>query len=387
MPRGGDGNPSAERQLALLSWLFKCHRNSFLAVSDIPGNRPEWAQEAGFARIRIQYEPRCMAVSIDGLLVAVGTKAGAVHVAAWDRNGRRWQDCVAPPGQITEAAPRAIRGITVLDSRTVAAGWGRGCYRIVELFATGPLGVLKVHDIAPAGKPQANAGMERFNGMVRLFPAGRRPERGPLALGLSLGLVRLHVLRRTSTGYEVASHEIEELVPSWQKVWGQPVAGGWSHDLLWILTSKGRIACYEQSSEIPPDGSPRLPLRAIGDQPFAIQTPKPTTFWGLDGCVMGLAVQASDAVTFLRFREESGAGPGLGQAPTRWFPVPDALDCTVCLPFYAAQKPPAALHIDVKSTNPVWTVVSRGKKELRWVSWPYQGEPAEAPGRFVDCTV
>ena len=57
----------------VLSWLFKCYHNSFLAVPDVPHARQlaPSAEGAGFARLSLEYEPRCLAVSPEGPRVAV----------------------------------------------------------------------------------------------------------------------------------------------------------------------------------------------------------------------------------------------------------------------------------------------------------------------------
>jgi hypothetical protein len=372
----------------MLTWLFQCYHNSFLAVPDVPHAHrlAPSAEGAGFASLSLEYEPRCLAVSPEGPRVAVGTKAGTIHVLTWDPASARWKDVTigfeqagdGPEHRPGEPRRRAIRAIAMLDARTVAAGWGEGAYRIVELPAD-PGATPHVFNVAPAAQVRSSeSGWRRFTRIIRLYGLGKRPlQGGQLALGLSRGF-ELHILHESAGYYSVYSRDPQHVLRGWQPNWGRLVDGGWSRDYLWLLTSSGTIACLQadETSELP-----FLPLRIV-DHAQIVPYSRATEFRGLDGCAKGLSVHTSDAVTFLRFEQLHDAPPKVEGAAARWFPVPNAVDCTVSCPYYtwppAPQDPDGAASDDER----VWTVVATGKPELRWIAWPERGGPWLAPPLF-----
>jgi len=372
-------SPEMERREKILPWLLKCYQNFYVAVPPVPpsSDLPGWAEGIAAARFPLDYEPRSLAVSSDGPMVAVGTKAGTLHLASWDGAGWRVRRCAS--------RSHAIRGVSVLDAHTVAAGWGEGCFLVFEIDDAGePVGKeIKLHAVM-----DGPAWARRFSRIVRLYPVGSRPTAGDLALGLSLG-PRLYVLSGSGNGgYEARSGAPTELLSGWQDEWGRLVDGGWCHGLLWLLAAAGGIACYRPEPRPQPG---LLPLACLSYSHFQVPSfRRSTSLRGLDGCVRGLAVLAQDAVTFLRFKREQPdvAGPPIvDTARVRWFPVPGAEDCTVCHPFHEAEPWQPQLP-EVGDANPVWTVVSTSQSELRWVAWSDESEePLAAPSRFASSTL
>jgi hypothetical protein len=58
-----EGSAEAQRDEVLLSWLLRCHHNSFLAVREPPraSDLPRWLRGAGVASFSLEYEPGCLA--------------------------------------------------------------------------------------------------------------------------------------------------------------------------------------------------------------------------------------------------------------------------------------------------------------------------------------
>src|SRR5262245_16948555 len=88
------------QRLEFVRWLAECQRNNSIAVEKgLLQIDPKWLEDEGLKRhaqswsyheIRLDYEPRSLAVGPRGGQVAVGTKAGQILLATWD--GADWQE-------------------------------------------------------------------------------------------------------------------------------------------------------------------------------------------------------------------------------------------------------------------------------------------------------
>lgn len=382
----------------ILLWLAESHRNFHLAGSPLTDSLARalrtdepWTQGLAYEDFELEYEPRSMARSPDGKRLAVGTKAGFLHLATW--NGVRWQrhkpwQLGNDPRWQDKGSTRSIRGVRFLNNRILIAGWGEGIFGIFDSDTM----ICKKITPRPAVQvnPDKNGEHEwlgRFARFISLVPPkGEHKVPSAVMLGVTLGS-HVHVLYRTRASYRANTYLPDLILPEWGK--GTRIVDGvWSHGFLWILDSSGHIYRYEPADParsefgIPLSLRPRRgrTLRRKDDQKaaleangiFPLESPREGgEFRCIASCVMGLAVLTSDDITFLRFRPpENGEDvPFIEPGKARWVTVANALDCSVCIPFYDSEHP---LSIETTWKNPVWTVVGSSQAGLHWIAWQDQ---------------
>ena len=387
-------------RLDLLLWLAESNRDFNLAGPGLAAaaagkqhDPPSWLHDVTFDDTSLPYEPRCLARSPNGKLLAVGTKAGVLRVARQDPNG--WTHLEITPAAAAATTRRSIRAVRFLDDKTIVAGWGEGIFGV---FA--PLQDRLICTHQTQAQPQPASGesiatrdrrwLDRFARIVSLVPPGPpgtsiEPGRAVM-LGLTLGS-GVHLLTATADGFEASTTTPEEVFREIHK--GARITDGvWSDQGLWLLDSAGRIYCYRRGD--PPAANPRTRLQAVdmdratlssarrSDQAskfIKLTSPRVSgDFRAIASCVMGLAVLASDHVTFLRFSTQDGVyEPRLDLRSPRWVEVPRAIDCSVCLPFSSYYHPAALASQEIQEKNPVWTVVSTAQPGLRWIGWHDEG--------------
>lgn len=376
-------------QSDLLLWLAESNRDFNLAGPGFPkaaagaSQVPQpWLWGITFEDRPLPYEPRCLARSPNGKLLAVGTKAGVLHIERKD--GDLWNHFETIPA----ASRRSIRAVRFLDDSTVVAGWGEGLFGVFAVVDDRLERIYQSPDQAPTGSGNVGAfrarrWLDRFARIISLVPPGATQQPGhAVMLGLTVGS-HVHVLSRTPEGYEartLAPREVFPEVPEGARI----TDGVWSHQRLWLLDSAGSIYCY--SPDEPAAANARARVQAVtmdlaarpadrrSDVGRALKTLTPPRrsgeFRAIAACVMGLAVLASDHVTFLRFKMEGDKDePRLDLRSPLWVEVPRAIDCSVCLPFSDYYDPEALASQRIRSEDPVWTVVSTAQPGLRWIGW------------------
>ncbi len=379
----------------LLLWLAESKRNFNLAgpgltaemAADLAVVAP-WAHDICYADLPLPYEPRSLARSLDGKRIAVGTKAGILVLATW--NGGGWNTTEITPA----SPPRSIRALRFIDDTTLVAGWGEGFFGIFDARSGKPLHPpvkSAPADGAGAGSSPERQWLGRLARFISLVPTASplEPE-SAVVLGVTIGS-EVHVLYRTATGYE-ARTSMPEILPRWRTA-ARVVDGIWSHNLLWVLDSAGRIYRYGPACGAPlPGTSARIRLHPVETDGagaretdregarggiFTLDHPRDAgEFRAIAACVMGLAVLTSDDVTFLRFRMPKAADGGVSKdvpwiepSTAHWVAVPSAIDCSVCLPFGNRYLAAPRAEQKITEDDPVWTVVSTARPGLHWIRW------------------
>lgn len=371
------------QRLEFVRWLAECQRNNSIAVEKSFRIDPGWLQAEGLKRhaqnwsyheIRLDYEPRSLAVAPWGGRVAVGTKAGQILIARW--YGEAWQEAVVPSEMLWDGtngkpkgSPSAIRGLLLLDEHTLVAGWGWGGYSIVEVL---PQGETRVTNLAQENFDHEDwqLSTRRFTRLIHLFdPLGEVPAEGDLVLGITRR-GDLYVLERTAAGdYKSERRKPEKVFPNWDPVQGRIVDGVWIHGYLWLLTSQGHLLQLDRNLAF--KGSARI------DRPK-----RDAVFRRLAACEAGLAVLAAESVTFQWFYWEPDRDyPMIDAGVPRWYHIPGAMDFSACLPYPAPGYPSQVYPEWGRGRNPVWVVVSTAEPGLRWISWsrPEPPESARSP--------
>jgi hypothetical protein len=335
----------------------------------------------------IDYAPRSLAVDLHAPRIAVGTKAGTVHVATWAASAQEplkhgWSLRAFRP------APNflpAVRGIAFLDTGSLVAGWGPGNFRVFDLGSS----AADPRDISPqASGPLSDTSrwMRRFKAVIPLpaKPGGSPPGDvfRPVALGLSTG-PHLHLLsyKSSTDQYDLNTHTAETLLVGWDARWGQVVDAvrGQSFlagredmvEILWLLGSTGMVV----RCDVRDDG--RV---AVGHGFHLEVDDRHSRFAGLDACAKGLIVRASHRVTFLRFRQGC-SGVEIDGAQPSWIVVPDIRTCVAFYPGFGRRR---EVDEPIEQDNPIWAVASTSRDELVWSSW-HDGDlqrPAMLPQRF-----
>lgn len=362
-------------------WLADSQRHRSIAMPKPFQIDPAWLQNAelkkaagfwSFAEIGLEYEPRSLVVSPDGMQVAVGTKSGSVHVARW-RNGA-WAAhqieaaAIRTGGAAEAASPGAIRGLLFLDPETLIAGWGNGYLSIISPVAEEKPDIKVVLPRKARPTPGWYRGLQRISRLVPLFdPESGSPSGGNLALAI-LGRGDTCILSdKGNRNYSLLwqSHPS----PGWDRAMGALADGLWAGGRLWLLTTRGHVLTCEPAAGETLDPSRCRMVRKLS-------SPRPhAPFQRLAACEAGLAVLAADSITFLWF----GPRPGtLEEAGAHWFAVPGALDCAACFPY-----PGEPSGSSKPAQNSVWTAVSTAEPGLRWVRWARSRAPASAAANFA----
>lgn len=391
------GQEKAEKgRRDFVRWLADSQRNRSIAMpkkfrvdpgwiqsEDLKSSAPFWS----FADMRLAYEPRSLVVSADGSQVAVGTKSGDVYVSRWSGDTGTWKDHHVGATEVRTGSrsgvvgtpPGAIRGLLFLDPETLVAGWGDGNFSIISPL-TGKS--RKVRVVMPEPRPAAGTGpadwqlgVQRISRVVPLFdPRGEPPKQRDLALAV-MGRDEVYVLSKKGDTYLPRRQRLES---PWKRSMGPPVDAVWDvHGNLWILTSRGFLLEWTKGEVVR-------------------QLPEPrhnALFQRLAACEVGLAVLASENVTFLWLEPTQNGRPAVSEkGAVSWFPVPGALDCATCLPYPGTDDPAALCRMPIFREDPVWTVVSTAEPGLRWVGWERSdpaGEegapswPSSAAGKFA----
>jgi hypothetical protein len=389
-----------------LLWLAEAHRkNDFVSsrppqgVKQLLGS-PLWAEELFREEIELPYEPRCLAVSRNGKLVAAGTKAGTVHVARWKEPGEtergRWERFVYPQVRPdSEPAPdeerEAIRAIGVVGDAKVIAGTGDGKFLVVDL-ARG-LKLASTVRSRSKGKARESAWSLRFTRIIPAAPPGLPPKDGPWMLGLTQG-ESIHLLLRERGRFRAITAPFKDLLPSWPRRDLRLVDGVWERGRLWLLDAEGRI--YRLRAH--PGGNATAPLADLepddGAEPWIRPVAYPYPSFEprrLLACGAGLGLLVSHHVTFLPFpvkREPPSREP----PPPGWTSIDQITDIAIWQPF---------ANLEDQGTeapdNIVWIVAGSAQPGLSWTRWPteqesearadgVQGEPAndETAARAAD---
>jgi hypothetical protein len=313
----------------MLSWLAECQRNRYVSVP-IPGNvrttlqeSPEgWTRGISYLDRELEYEPRSLAVSSNGTRIAMGTKAGRIHLARWSDAG--WEMGEEPFEVPREEDPRsrrplgkAVRGLCFLGPDLLVAGGGPGIFTVFDLAGEGggaPSSRSFSQTIPPQGEDRW---LLRFAKILPLFAGSALPaEPGVLALGVTQGKY-LHVLRREMDGRFEATFATAEDLLGYPKL-GEAVwiiDGEWWQDCLWLLDSKGGIHRLSPG---------RGPLGLELNQSFQVPYFRPRIDpRSISLCKAGIGVRVGEDVTFLSLRALEGETVENAQ----WVAVPGANRC------------------------------------------------------------
>ncbi|XXX80955.1 hypothetical protein WMF30_19555 [Sorangium sp. So ce134] len=396
---------AANPDLDVLRWLAACHRNRYVLTEDPPRKSLEslpiredsessearealrylkgLATSAGVARFMVDYEPRSLEVTADGSRVVVGTKAGTIHLARWSAKDGRWSftkeaDLWAKLGLRDRSAIRAVRVLEADEAATtVVAGWGAAKLALVTFSEQDPASP-QAALIPEFGDPRSLEGegqqkldrMRRFVKLIELGPPPHAPVPGGCVWRM-IGITRggdLYIIRQRGAGH----YDVILRTPRKLRQWGRIVDGTMQHGLLWLLTSNGYVLRCEYAPEENEDKRLKDPKRTYIAPPDRL-----ASYRAIDGCAKGLAVLASDWMTFVPFEKVGeditiAAGdpePSQPKGVLRWHRVPDTLDFGVCHP-----KPADG---ERGHDDRIWTVVSSASPGLTWIGWQPPSPPAD----------
>lgn len=350
--------------LEVLSWLAGCQCNRCVAVpipEEVQGTlrqlRLDWTQGICHLERDLEYEPRSLAFSSDGTRIAMGTKAGTIHLALW--NGSNWEvpeePCRITPvsgaGPSTRSFGRAVRGLCFLGPDRLIASGGPGLFKALDLSAPEQETTeLPVENLSPDMRP---LGEDRWLlHFVKILPLFAGPEApaapgSPLAFGLTRGRY-LHVLRCGREGRLEATHAIPEdlLGPSVGRAW--IVDAEWWKERLWLLDSEGRIHRLRPGWGLlglePDMPAFRIPYFRARIDPRSISL-----------CHSGIGVRIGEDVTFLPFK--SPQEQRLRNEGVQWVAVPGAIRCITVQEF--------------GTRDWAYLAVATSDAGVRWIPWRY----------------
>jgi hypothetical protein len=351
----------------ILAWLAECQRNGFLAMpipadveSVLAGSDQPWTRGLCCADLPLEYEPRSLAVSPDGVQIAVGTKAGTVHLAT-SVDGK-WTTSpldLAKHGERGAAPARtnAVRGLAFLGNGLLLAGRSRGLFTLIDLAAKRVVDHYETggrHDDDEPRRPVEDDWLVRFSGILPLFPGAAVPsaDGAAIAIGLTPGGT-LHLLCRTASGFSGQQIEPQKLLGGDSHVW--LVDGHWWNEELWLLDSLGRLHCHRQDAEQPLGVGP---VRGPFTVPYLRLHPDPRS---LSPCRSGIALRFGDDVTFLPY---SLIGNEVERAPI-WVQVTGAIRCL------------AVQEFETKAA--VYIAVTTSEAGLRWIPWRIGADSPSGP--------
>lgn len=427
LPTGLDGKPWYELK-ALQEWV-EILTGSGAAAGSQSDKALAWLKELHAQEFSLDYEPRCLAVSPLGNVVAVGTKAGVARFWTWTANGwcerhptprndeRQPYEGTRSPGWTRR---RAVRMLGFLDEDHVVISGGHDMREsqdsssrssqlrvvnvtgedaaprpIVEMPSEGqhaPPGhevSLSEDGVEFGGRYPSNF-FHRAHCFVPLLAPGRELEHVQLqGKGTPVGVVltvssRIHLLMKTGTA-DIVSRALDpnELL---DVVGGEPpeqlVAGCWWQDLaLWFLSSRGELYEVKRAkdgiAETTSDGRLRAYHRKTLKRP-----PRGATMHSMRACWDALGVRADRYFSLI-----AAVAPPDEKIPPeplvdgmQWIELGETTDFTVFRPF---------LDENVKSPPdyeaPVWLLASSEERGLTWVPWKmHRSESGDGRGPLVD---
>ncbi len=397
-----------------LLWLAETDRQNSISSSKPPAgfwkllkSNPSWAQPPFHENIRLDYEPRCLAVSKQGKSVAVGTKAGTIRILCRSKGGK-WEPRPSPEGerfraftQKDESKREAIRAIGFLDDSTVVAGSQAGTFTVLKI--NGGQDPLEVIPEESARGSEKSDWFGRFTRLIYIAPPPASEWacslffEGPLMLGLTESS-EVHLLLSQEGEYVARSGTLTELFPGLElENWSDDsrlVDGVWRHENLWLLSSDRLIYRVIWDSERREPAPECIPLKCTG----ALGVNFPHTMFEprrLVGSDDGLAVLVSNYVTFLPFRDpkkdhrqgkgrtsssrgrQARRGVFLDTESPRWINIDQATDLAVWRP-YLPDKEMTGILADYRAPEgfdeAIWLVAGTAEPGLRWIRWPRDKE-------------
>ncbi len=396
----GTEKPISPVDARVLLWLAKAHRSNDFVSSRPPkgfrrllSSNPPWAEDLFRVDFELPYEPRCLAVSRCGEVVAAGTKAGTVHVVCWCRKARSWKEVTYPrsldrnpvgPKGRAELDREAIRAIGIADAATVVAGTGAGDFLIFDLSTD-----LRLKNHVASVAVTRHRGEGWFRRFIRMIPAAPHgvplEEERPLMLGLTQG-ANVHLLTRKQGRYHAYTGDLRQFLPNWPRD-TRLVDGAWEQDYLWLLGEDGYIYRYRWDEELCSERT--LGCRAPanrGDWRYPVSYPHPTyELRRIAACREGLALLVSHHVTFLPFVTKDGeprlesADPSSTRTSSpadieaRWVFIEQTTEFAVWTPFggqdLAARPWKGVLKGWKAGSDPTWIVAGSAQPGLHWTRW------------------